>query len=219
MTPIVGRKSSTGRRVHPRTPTNSISTTRPTPHPQNPRPRPNSAVRTIRAGPMIGAHPRNRGSGAALRIADNTAHTNNGGTPPNCTNRHRTPVARGATWANVAPPSIRAQPVSRMRSWSPPGACGLRIADSSASTHYLSAPTKRPPVVGLRPSVSQNLTTAFRDLGKHWARNTRSSTSAKPFPPDYPHPQKRTTPPESNAPEVPARTCARAPAASSWTAR
>lgn len=32
-------------------------------------------------------------------------------------------------------------------------------------------------------------------------------------------PKKRTTPPENNAPEVPARTCARAPAASSWTAR
>ena len=58
MTPIVGRKSSSGRRVRPRTPMNSTSTTRPTPHPQNPGSGTDSAVRTTPPAPIIGGHQR-----------------------------------------------------------------------------------------------------------------------------------------------------------------
>ena len=56
--PTAGRKSSTGRRVRPHTPTNSTSTTRPTTHSQKPRYGPHSALRTTTAAPIIGAHPR-----------------------------------------------------------------------------------------------------------------------------------------------------------------
>ena len=57
MTPPVRRKSSTGRRVRPRTPTDSTSSTRPTTHPQQPRYGSDSALRTTPDAPMIGAHP------------------------------------------------------------------------------------------------------------------------------------------------------------------
>ena len=97
MTPTVGRKSSTGRRVRPRTPMDSTSTTRPTTHPRKPGAGPDSALRTTPDAPMIGAHPRKPGPhsalrtttaapiigahprkpGVQLRIADNCACTNN----------------------------------------------------------------------------------------------------------------------------------------------
>ena len=57
MMPTVRRKSSTGRRVRPHTPTNSTSTTRPTTHPQQPETGSDSALRTTPDAPMIGAHP------------------------------------------------------------------------------------------------------------------------------------------------------------------
>ena len=96
--PTAGRKSSTGRRVRPRTPTDSTSTTRPTTThktqvrstlriagntiytnywrtPTDSVPGPHSALRTTTAAPIIGAHPRK--PGVQLRIADNCACTNN----------------------------------------------------------------------------------------------------------------------------------------------
>ena len=57
MTPTVGRKSSTGRRVPPRTPMNSTSSTRPTTHPQQPGAGPHSALRTTPDAPTMGANP------------------------------------------------------------------------------------------------------------------------------------------------------------------
>ena len=57
MTPPVRRKSSTGRRVHPRTPMDSTSTTRPTTTPTKPEAGPDSALRTITPTPIIGAYP------------------------------------------------------------------------------------------------------------------------------------------------------------------
>ena len=64
MTPTVG-KSSTGRRVRPRTPMDSTSTTRPTTHPQNRCSGQHSALRTVAEPPIIGAHPRTADRGQA----------------------------------------------------------------------------------------------------------------------------------------------------------
>ena len=58
MTPPVRRKSSTGRRVRPRTPTDSTSTTRPTTHPRKPGAGPDSALRKTPGTPTMGAYPR-----------------------------------------------------------------------------------------------------------------------------------------------------------------
>ena len=62
---------------------------------------------------------------AGIRIADNTTHTHHWFAPTDCTNQHSTPTAATPTWANAAASSIRAQPVPRMTSSSPPYAYRL----------------------------------------------------------------------------------------------
>ena len=78
LTPPVGRKSSTGRRVHPRAPLHSTSATRLTTHPQNPGagPRPRTADKQART--HYGWTPTKPG----LSIADNNGPPIMGMRPP-----------------------------------------------------------------------------------------------------------------------------------------
>ena len=62
---------------------------------------------------------------AGIRIADNHSRTHHWCTPTDCTNQHSTPTTATPTWANAAASSIRAQPVPRMTSSSPPYAYRL----------------------------------------------------------------------------------------------
>ena len=79
---------------------------------------------------------------AGIRIADNHSRTHHWCTPTDCTNQHSTPTTATHTWANAAASSIRAQPVPRMTSSSPPMLADLHIADNHTCTHHWCTPTK-----------------------------------------------------------------------------
>ena len=83
---------------------------------------------------LLREHP-TRSPPCGLRIADNNRVTHHWFAPTNCTNQHNACTDPISTWGNAGPPSIRAQPVPSMTSWSPLNVCGLRIADNAESTN------------------------------------------------------------------------------------
>ena len=155
--PTAGRKSSTGRRVRPRTPTDSTSTTRPTTThktqvrstlriagntiytnywrtPTDSVPGPDSALRTTTAAPIIGAHPRK--PGVQLRIADNCACNNNRCLP-------KGHVAGGLVKVNAGdlPPGQTAAENGWTVNVYETRPRELRIADNKSRPHHWYAPT------------------------------------------------------------------------------
>ena len=121
--PTAGRKSSTGRRVRPHTPTNSTSTTRPTTHSQKPRYGPDSALRTTTAAPIIGAHPRTIDRGHSPHCGQLRLHQQPVLTQGPCSWRSRKSSRRRCpTWAN----SSRERPARQRLRKPPPRNSALR---------------------------------------------------------------------------------------------